>query len=87
MMKIKIFTVIFIISGLSLLFGQKFEFNDKKDYEQYLKLILAAGYKETEKGKIITKELYTDYYRNREHIRLILPKSGENAPYTIIVFK
>ncbi|QWT85825.1 leucine-rich repeat domain-containing protein [Chryseobacterium sp. PCH239] len=29
MMKIKIFTVIFIILGLSLLFGQKFEFNDK----------------------------------------------------------
>lgn len=65
----------------------EFEFKDKKDYEQYLKLILAAGYKETEKGKIITKELYVDYYKNREHIRLILPKSGENAPYTIIVFK
>lgn len=29
MMKIKIFTVIFIILGLSLLFGQKFEFKDK----------------------------------------------------------
>ncbi|QBA22802.1 hypothetical protein EU348_17125 [Chryseobacterium indologenes] len=65
----------------------EFEFKDKKEYEQYLKLILAAGYKETEKGKIITKELYVDYYKNKEHIRLILPKSGENAPYTIIVFK
>lgn len=65
----------------------EFEFKDKKEYEQYLKLILAAGYKETEKGKIITQELYVDYYKNREHIRLILPKSGENAPYTIIVFK
>jgi Leucine-rich repeat (LRR) protein len=29
MMKIKIFTVIFIISGLSLFFGQKLEFKDK----------------------------------------------------------
>ncbi|WP_330745474.1 hypothetical protein [Chryseobacterium sp. CP-77] len=65
----------------------EFEFRDKKEYEQYLKLILAAGYKETEKGKIITKELYVDYYKNKEHIRMILPKSGENAPYTIIVFK
>ncbi|MGX5687197.1 hypothetical protein ACWKWW_21830 [Chryseobacterium cucumeris] len=65
----------------------EFEFKDKKEHEQYLKLILAAGYKETEKGKIITKELYVDYYKNKEHIRMILPKSGENAPYTIIVFK
>lgn len=65
----------------------EFEFKDKKEYEQYLKLILAAGYKETEKGKIITKELYVDYYKNKEHIRLILPKAGESIPYTIIVFK
>ncbi|WP_313004314.1 hypothetical protein [Chryseobacterium gleum] len=65
----------------------EFEFRDKKEYDQYLKLILAAGYKETEKGKIITKESYVDYYRNKEHIRMILPKSGENASYTIIVFK
>lgn len=65
----------------------EFEFKEKKEYEQFLKLILAGGYKETEKGKIITKESYVDYYRNKEHIRLILPKTGENAPYTIIVFK
>lgn len=65
----------------------EFEFKEKKEYDQYLKLILSAGYKETEKGKIITKEPYIDYYRNKEHIRMILPKSGENAPYTIIVFK
>ena len=65
----------------------EFEFKDKKEYDQYLKLILADGYKETEKGKIITKEPYIDYYRNKEHIRLILPKSGESSPYTIIVFK
>ncbi|MCD9617812.1 hypothetical protein [Chryseobacterium gleum] len=65
----------------------EFEFRDKKEYDQYLKLILAAGYKETEKGKIITKELYTDYYKNKEHIRLVLPKTGDSSPYTIIVFK
>lgn len=65
----------------------EFEFKEKKEYEQYLKLILATGYKETGKGKIITKEPYIDYYRNKEHIRMILPKSGENASYTIIVFK
>lgn len=65
----------------------EFEFKDKKEYDQYLKLILSAGYKETEKGKIITKEPYVDYYRNKEHIRLILPKTGESSPYTIIVFK
>lgn len=65
----------------------EFEFKDKKEYDQYLKLILSAGYKETEKGKIITKEPYVDYYRNKEHFRMILPKSGENASYTIIVFK
>ncbi|MFS4429349.1 hypothetical protein [Chryseobacterium sp. S90] len=65
----------------------EFEFKEKKEYDQYLKLILSAGYKETEKGKIITKEPYVDYYRNKEHIRLILPKTGESSPYTIIVFK
>lgn len=65
----------------------EFEFKNKKEYDQYLKLMLAAGYKETEKGKIITKEPYVDYYRNKEHVRLILPKTGESFPYTIIVFK
>lgn len=65
----------------------EFEFKTKKENDQYLKLILADGYKQTEKGKIITKESYVDYYKDKEHIRLILPKSGENAPYTIIVFK
>ncbi|MDR6461480.1 hypothetical protein J2786_004638 [Chryseobacterium vietnamense] len=65
----------------------EFEFKDKKEYDQFLKLILAGGYKETEKGKIITKESYVDYYRNKEHIRMILPKAGQKNPYTIIVFK
>ncbi|MCC3217813.1 hypothetical protein LIV57_21335 [Chryseobacterium sp. X308] len=65
----------------------EFEFKEKKEYNQYLKLILSAGYKEAEKGKIITKEPYVDYYRNKEHIRMILPKTGESSPYTIIVFK
>lgn len=65
----------------------EFEFKEKKEYEQFLKLILAGEYKETEKGKIITKELYIDYYKNKEHIRFVLPKTGESSPYTIIVFK
>lgn len=50
----------------------EFECKDKREYDQYLKLILAAGYKETEKVKIITKEPYVDYSKNNEHIRLIL---------------
>ena len=29
----------------------EFEFKEKKEYEQYLKLILATGYKETGKGR------------------------------------
>lgn len=65
----------------------EYEFKTKKEYEQYLKIIKEAGYKETEKGKIITKESYVDYYKNKEHIRLIIPKAGENNPYTILVFK
>ncbi|SMO84443.1 hypothetical protein SAMN06265171_108182 [Chryseobacterium rhizoplanae] len=65
----------------------EFEFKEKKEYDQYLKLVLADGYKATEKGKIITKEPYVDYYKDKEHIRLILPKTGESSPYTIIVFK
>lgn len=64
----------------------EFEFKDKKEYDQYLKLILAAGYKETQKGMIITKEPYVDYYKNKENIRLILPKAGQKNPYTIIVY-
>lgn len=65
----------------------EYEFKTKKEYEQYLKIILDAGYKEAEKGKIITKEPYVDYHKNKEHIRLILPKAGESGPYTILVFK
>ncbi|MCS4305668.1 hypothetical protein [Chryseobacterium sp. BIGb0232] len=65
----------------------EFEFKSKKEYEQYLKIIKEAGYKETGKGKIITREPYVDYYNKKEHIRLILPKAGETNPYTIIVFK
>lgn len=65
----------------------EFEFKSKKEYEQYLKIIKETGYKETGKGKIITKEPYVDYYNRKEHIRLILPKTDETNPYTIIVFK
>lgn len=65
----------------------EYEFKTKKEYDQYLKIILASGYKETEKGKTITKDSYIDYYKNKEHIRLVTPKAGENNPYTILVFK
>lgn len=65
----------------------EYEFKPQKEYEQYLKIIKESGYKETGKGKIITKEPYIDYYNKKEHIRLILPKAGETNPYTIIIFK
>lgn len=65
----------------------EFEFKTKKEYDQYVKMILNSGYKETEKGKTITKESYVDYYKNKEHIRLVTPKTGDNNPYTILVFK
>lgn len=65
----------------------EYEFKTKKEYDQYVKTILNSGYKETEKGKTITKESYVDYYRNKEHIRLVSPKTGENNPFTILVFK
>lgn len=65
----------------------EYEFSSKKEYDQYVKIILASGYKETEKGKTFTKDSYRDYYKNKEHIRLVTPKSGENNPYTILVFK
>lgn len=65
----------------------EYEFKSKKEYDQYIKIILNSGYKETEKGKTVTKESYVDYYKNKEHIRLVTPKTGENNPYTILVFK
>ncbi|OCA78349.1 hypothetical protein BBH99_08660 [Chryseobacterium contaminans] len=65
----------------------EYEFKTKKEYDQYVKTILNSGYKETEKGKTITKESYVDYYKNKEHIRLVTPKAGDKNPYTILVFK
>ncbi|MCL8537099.1 hypothetical protein M9991_09520 [Chryseobacterium gallinarum] len=65
----------------------EYELPGKKEYEQYLKLVLKEGYKEAEKGKIITKEPYVDYYKNKDHIRMVLPKQGETAPYIIMVFR
>lgn len=65
----------------------EYEFKTKKEYDEYVKIILKSGYKETEKGKTITKESYVDYLKNKEHIRLVTPKAGENNPYTILVFK
>ncbi|MBP2615652.1 hypothetical protein [Chryseobacterium jejuense] len=65
----------------------EYEFKTKKEYDQYVKIILASGYKETEKGKTLTKDSYVDYFKNKEQIRLITPKAGDNNPYTILVFK
>lgn len=65
----------------------EYEFKTKKEYDQYVKIILASGYKETEKGKTLTKDSYVDYFKNKEQIRLITPKTGDNNPYTILVFK
>lgn len=65
----------------------EYEFQSRKKYDEYVKVILKSGYKETEKGKTITKDSYVDYFKNKEHIRLVTPKAGENNPYTILVFK
>ena len=64
----------------------EFTFKDKKDYDTYLKALLDAGYKETGKGKIITRESYTDYYKGKQQIRIVQPKTVKE-PYTLIVFK
>ncbi len=64
----------------------EFSFKDKKDYDTYLKAVLDAGYKETGKGKIVTKESYTDYYKGKHQIRIVQPKMVKE-PYTLIVFK
>ncbi|MDM1552944.1 MULTISPECIES: hypothetical protein [Chryseobacterium] len=65
----------------------EYEFKSKKEYDEYVKIILKSGYKETEKGKTMTKDSYVDYFKNKEHIRLVTPKAGENTPYTILIFK
>ncbi|WET49072.1 hypothetical protein PYS58_21335 [Chryseobacterium indologenes] len=65
----------------------EYEFKSKKEYDEYVKIILKSGYEETEKGKTMTKDSYVDYFKNKEHIRLVTPKAGENTPYTILIFK
>lgn len=65
----------------------EYEFKTKKEYEEYVKIILASGYKETEKGKIITKDSYVDYFKNKKQIRLVTPKDVKNNRYAILVFK
>lgn len=64
----------------------EFQFNDKKEHDAYIKAILAAGYKQTEKGKILTGENYVDYLKNKAQIRMVHPKTAKDN-YTIIVFK
>lgn len=64
----------------------EFSFKDKKDHDIYLKAVLGAGYKQTEKGKIITGETYVDYFRNKSQIRIVMPETAQDT-YTILVFK
>ncbi|MBB6369104.1 hypothetical protein [Chryseobacterium shigense] len=64
----------------------EFQFKDKKDYNFYVKAVLAAGYKQTTTGKIITDEGYTDYFKNKSHIRIVEPENAEDS-YTILVFR
>ncbi|WP_347218435.1 hypothetical protein [Chryseobacterium sp.] len=65
----------------------EFEFKSKKEYDEYVKIILKSGYKEREKGKTLTKDSYIDYFKNKEHIRLITLKDVKNNRYVILVFK
>ncbi|WP_068941533.1 hypothetical protein [Chryseobacterium timonianum] len=65
----------------------EYEFINKKEYDEYVTIILKSGFKETEKGKTITKDSYVDYFKNKEHIRLVTPKDVKNYRYTILVFK
>ncbi|AZA79563.1 hypothetical protein EG347_19725 [Chryseobacterium sp. G0186] len=65
----------------------EYEFKTKKEYEEYVKIILASGYKETEKGKTITKDSYVDYFKDKKQIRLVTPKDLKNNRYAILVFK
>jgi len=64
----------------------EFQFKDKKEYDAYLKTILSAGYKQTEKGKILTGESYLDYLKDKALIRMVQPKTAGDH-YTILVFK
>ncbi|WP_223607103.1 hypothetical protein [Chryseobacterium sp. OSA05B] len=64
----------------------EFQFKDKKEHDAYIKTILKAGYKQTEKGKILTGEIYLDYYKNKAQIRMVYPKTSKDN-YTILVFK
>lgn len=64
----------------------EFQFKDKKEHDAYIKTILAAGYKQTEKGKILTGESYVDYFKNKAQIRMVYPKTAKDN-YTILVFK
>lgn len=65
----------------------EFEFNNLHDYNKYMEALRRGGYKEIEKGKTITKEPYVDYYKGKQHIRMVLPKENQSVPYSILVFK
>lgn len=64
----------------------EFQFKDKKEHDAYIKAVLEGGYKQTGKGKIMTGENYVDYFKNKEQIRMVYPKTARDN-YTILVFK
>lgn len=64
----------------------EFQFKEKKEHDSYIKTILAAGYQQTEKGKVLTGENYVDYFKNKAQIRMVYPKTTQDN-YTILVFK
>jgi hypothetical protein len=64
----------------------EFQFKDKKEYDAYIKTILTAGYKKTEKGKILTGENYVEYSKDKAQIRMVYPKTIKDS-YIILVFK
>ncbi|MGK6343816.1 hypothetical protein ACMGDK_16465 [Chryseobacterium sp. DT-3] len=64
----------------------EFQFKDKKEHDAYIKAILATGYKQTEKGKILTGENYVDYLKDKAQVRMVDPKTAKDR-YTILVFK
>ncbi|MGG5210081.1 hypothetical protein ACQWU4_14210 [Chryseobacterium sp. MIQD13] len=64
----------------------EFQFKDRKEYDAYVKAVLTAGYKQTEKGKIITGENYMDYFKGKSQIRIVQPETAQDA-YAILVFK
>lgn len=64
----------------------EFSFKERKEYDAYVKAVLTAGYKQTEKGKILTGEAYIDYFKGKSQVRIVQPKTIQDK-YAILVFK